>query len=70
MDYNRYPNKNFQLSWIREYLTEYDGTKPSDLTVERVYNEVQLLSLASNFLWGIWSLVQFEHSDIDFDFGR
>ncbi|KOB75530.1 Choline/ethanolamine kinase [Operophtera brumata] len=66
----KYPSKDFQISWIREYLTEYADSKPSEEDIERVYDEVQLQTLASHFLWGVWSLVQFEHSDIDFDFGR
>lgn len=71
IDYQRYPSKDFQLAWIRVYLSEYLGTMTPDAkSVDTVYEEVQKLSLASHFLWGIWSLVQFEHSDIDFDFGR
>ncbi|CAG4940598.1 unnamed protein product [Colias eurytheme] len=73
IDYSRYPNKEFQLFWIRTYLTEYfDDLDPETLSskTEEVYREVQLLSLVSHFMWGIWSLVQFEHSSIDFDFGR
>lgn len=70
IDYGKYPSKDFQMSWIREYLTEFANSKPSQQDIERVYNEGQLLTLASHFLWGIWSLVQFEHSDINFDFGR
>ncbi|CAH2063341.1 unnamed protein product, partial [Iphiclides podalirius] len=69
IDYNRYPDKEFQMYWIRLYLSEYlCQESPGDAEVEKVYVEVQQLSLASHFLWGIWSLVQYELSDIDFDF--
>ncbi|XP_013134700.1 PREDICTED: ethanolamine kinase isoform X2 [Papilio polytes] len=71
IDYNRYPDREYQMFWIRTYLSEYcDVEKPSEEEVEKVYKEVQRLSLASHFMWGIWSLVQYELSDIDFDFGR
>ncbi|XP_068628045.1 ethanolamine kinase [Battus philenor] len=70
IDYNRYPNKEYQVFWISTYLSEYlNKEKPNDTEVEKLYNEVQQLSLASHFLWGIWSLVQYELSDINFDFG-
>lgn len=46
------------------------NSDPTDEQIEKVYAEVHQLALLSHFLWGIWSLVQFEHSDIDFDFGR
>ncbi|CAH2268149.1 jg8156 [Pararge aegeria aegeria] len=68
---SRYPSKDFQINWIRIYLAEYlDNPSPSQTQIEDIYKDVQRLSLASNFKWGIWSLVQFELSDIDFDFGR
>ncbi|XP_072941683.1 ethanolamine kinase [Epargyreus clarus] len=71
IDYGRYPNKEFQMGWIRTYLSEYlEEDVPSTLHIEKVYKEVQQLALTSHFLWGIWSLVQYELSDIDFDFGR
>ncbi|XP_059060129.1 ethanolamine kinase [Achroia grisella] len=71
IDYKKYPSKEFQLSWIKVYLTEYkDGVTPREIEIEQVYAEVQQYVLASHFLWGIWSLVQFELSDIDFDFGK
>ncbi|XP_026765148.1 ethanolamine kinase [Galleria mellonella] len=71
IDYKRYPNKEFQTSWIKVYLTEYwDGVTPNESDIEKLYTEVQQHALASHFLWGVWSLVQFELSDIDFDFGR
>ncbi|XP_075972851.1 ethanolamine kinase 1 [Anticarsia gemmatalis] len=71
IDYNKYPSKDFQLKWIRAYLAEYQSdNNPSDEQIQNVYVEVQQLSLLSHFLWGIWSLVQYEHSTIDFDFLR
>lgn len=70
IDYKKYPCKEFQLNWLKVYLSEYMNSDPTDEQIEKVYAEVHQLALLSHFLWGIWSLVQFEHSDIDFDFGR
>ncbi|CAG9791938.1 unnamed protein product [Diatraea saccharalis] len=69
IDYKRYPNEEFQKKWLNVYLCEYLETdSPSVESVDKIYAEVQQLSLASHFMWGIWSLVQFELSNIDFDF--
>lgn len=59
------------MTWIEIYLKEFmEDHNPQLADIERVYKDVQQLSLASHFMWGVWSLVQFELSDIDFDFGR
>lgn len=70
IDYKRFPSKEFQIGWIRIYLSEYLNSNPSEAEVENVFNEVQYHILISHFLWGIWSLIQYELSDIDFDFLR
>ncbi|KAG8226117.1 hypothetical protein J437_LFUL006747 [Ladona fulva] len=36
--------------------------------VNELYIQVNKFSLASNLFWGIWALIQAEHSTIDFDF--
>ncbi|XP_013185648.1 ethanolamine kinase [Amyelois transitella] len=71
INYERYPNMEFQKKWIRVYLTEYlQDEIPTESDIQKVYKEVQRLTLASHFTWGVWSLVQYEHSTIDFDFGQ
>ncbi|XP_035431125.1 ethanolamine kinase [Spodoptera frugiperda] len=71
IDYDRYPCEEFQFDWIKVYLAMYlDIDHPTEPQIRKVYKEVQQMSLLSHFLWGIWSLVQYEHSDIDFDFVR
>ncbi|KAJ2950679.1 hypothetical protein O0L34_g8938 [Tuta absoluta] len=70
IDYSKYPSKEFQTSWIRSYLTEMNDGAPANEEVENTYRVVQYFAAASNFLWGIWSLVQLEHSTIDYDFAR
>lgn len=68
MDYDRYPSKDFQLQWLRVYLTEFNGTECTDSDVLRLYVQVNQFALASHFLWTVWALIQAEHSTIDFDF--
>ncbi|XP_050099116.1 ethanolamine kinase [Anopheles aquasalis] len=78
IDYERYPSREFQQRWLREYLLEYgatdDAPPPSPSVtvsaVERLYVQVNQYALASHFLWAVWALVQAEHSTIDFDFVR
>lgn len=69
IDYIRYPNKSYQENWLRIYLEEYKGTQAiTKQEIERLYVQVNKFALASHYLWTIWSLIQAEHSTIDFDF--
>lgn len=69
IDYAKYPSRDYQLEWLRVYLEEFEGnTEISDDDVERLYKQVNKFALGSHFLWTIWSLIQAEHSTIDFDF--
>lgn len=67
MDYGKYPDKALQFDWLKCYLSEFKG----DFTqhdVELLYVQVNKFVLASHVLWGLWALIQAEHSYIDFDF--
>jgi len=69
----RYPSKNHQLVWIREYLKfydEYTGNEQAitDERVEQLYAQTCKSSLASHLLWGCWALLQSQYSTIEFDF--
>lgn len=68
IDYGRYPEREFQLRWLRVYLEEFTGGPCSDDDVERLYVQVNQFALSAHFLWTIWALIQAEHSTIDFDF--
>lgn len=71
IDYTLYPSKEFQLSWLRIYLTNYhknDNVKITDDYVNKLYVQVNQFALAAHLFWGIWGLIQAEHSDIDYDF--
>lgn len=39
-----------------------------DAEVEQMYVQVRKFTLAAHLFWGIWSLIQAEHSTINFDF--
>lgn len=67
-DYSRYPKKELQFDWINVYLTEFNGRPPTEKEAEILYTEVNKFVLLSHLLWGIWSLIQAEHSDNDFDY--
>jgi len=71
IDYTKYPSREFQLEWLRVYLKEFNSTPDvTDDEVETLYKQVNKFALASHFLWTCWSLIQAEHSTIDFDFLR
>ncbi|XP_036232235.2 ethanolamine kinase [Bactrocera oleae] len=68
-DFSRYPKRDFQLAWLRVYLQEYlQRSEITDAEVERLYLQVNQFALAAHMLWTIWSLIQAEHSNIDFDY--
>lgn len=68
VDYSRYPDRDLQMDWLRIYLTELNDKEPSDSEVRTLYVQVNKFALAAHFMWGVWALVQAEHSLIDFDF--
>lgn len=68
VDYGKYPKKDLQKEWIQRYLTEFHGRSPNNIEVEKVYVQVNQFALASHLFWGLWALIQTEHSYIDFDF--
>jgi ethanolamine kinase len=70
IDYKRYPEKAYQLNWLRVYLETFESRPVTDEEIERLYVHVQKFALASHFLWFLWALIQAEHSTIDFDFLR
>jgi len=68
IDYTKYPSRDYQLDWLRAYLEEYKNAEVTDDDVETLYKHVNKFALSSHFLWSLWSLIQAEHSTIDFDF--
>lgn len=69
IDYSHYPNKEFQMEWLRVYLQHYlESEVVQDKDVERLYVQVNQFSLASHMFWVLWALIQAQHSRLDFDF--
>ncbi|XP_036343488.1 ethanolamine kinase-like [Rhagoletis pomonella] len=69
VDFSRYPQRDFQLAWLHVYLQEYlQRSHITDDEVERLYLQVNHFALAAHMLWTVWSLIQAEHSNIDFDY--
>ncbi|KAH8280755.1 hypothetical protein KR054_009758 [Drosophila jambulina] len=69
VDYSRYPKRDFQLRWLRVYLEEYlQRSYIQNEEVELLYVQVNQFALASHIFWTVWSLLQAEHSTIDFDY--
>ena len=75
-----YPNKEFQTHWLRHYLETWFAIKGRPLLaasiekpsiekeVELLYSQVNQFSMAAHLIWGLWAIVQSEHSTINFDF--
>lgn len=67
-DYSKYPTKELQTSWLKIYLTEFNGKSPAEEEIEKLYVHVNQFVLLSHIKWGIWALIQTEHSYINFDY--
>lgn len=69
IDYSYYPSKDYQLKWLREYLTHYGNDESvSDDDVYRLYAQVNKFALFGHLFWCLWAYNQAEHSEIDYDF--
>lgn len=71
INYTLYPSREFQLDWLRVYLTNYhknDNVSITDEYVNKLYVQVNQFALASHMFWAIWGMIQAEHSEIDYDF--
>ncbi|CAD5111466.1 DgyrCDS777 [Dimorphilus gyrociliatus] len=68
VDYSRYPDKEYQMKWLKTFLREKNGGDVDNKEVEKLYVQVNKFSLLSHFFWGVWALIQAANSSIDFDF--
>ncbi|TDG42769.1 hypothetical protein AWZ03_010816 [Drosophila navojoa] len=69
VDYTRYPKREFQLEWLRVYLECYlQRNNIQNEEVDRLFVQVNQFALAAHIFWTVWSLLQAEHSTIDFDY--
>ena len=67
VDFNNVPNEDYQKWWLKIYLSPISESVSNEL-VNKWYNSVQYMLPMSHLLWGVWSLMQAEISEIDFDF--
>eukprot|EP00003_Mantamonas_plastica_P021981 TRINITY_DN3648_c0_g2_i1.p1 TRINITY_DN3648_c0_g2~~TRINITY_DN3648_c0_g2_i1.p1 ORF type:complete len:234 (+),score=84.59 TRINITY_DN3648_c0_g2_i1:73-774(+) len=70
-NYDLYPEKEFQMTFITEYLRGYKGDdeySPDQEELELWYRMVNAYALLSHFWWGAWGLIQGYHSEIKTDF--
>ncbi|KAK5901783.1 hypothetical protein CesoFtcFv8_007108 [Champsocephalus esox] len=75
VNYSRYPSRELQRDWLTAYLQSYNHSTGREVTVTeaevtKLYVQVCKFSLASNFFWGVWAILQSRFSSIDFDFER
>ncbi|XP_013882056.1 ethanolamine kinase 1 [Austrofundulus limnaeus] len=75
VDYSLYPSQELQRDWLMAYLESYKrssgrGVSVTEAEVTQLYVQVCKFSLASNFFWGLWAILQSRYSSIDFDFQR
>ncbi|KAM4734979.1 ethanolamine kinase 2 [Anableps anableps] len=75
VDYSLYPSRELQRDWLTTYLESYKHSTGREVTVTdaevtQLYIQVCKFSLASNFFWGLWAILQSHYSSIDFDFQR
>ncbi|XP_053597991.1 ethanolamine kinase 1 [Microplitis demolitor] len=69
INYDLYPDEIFQRSWLRLYLQAYNkSSSVSEDQVTKLFKEIEKFILLTHFFWGCWSLIQYQHSTIDFDF--
>lgn len=71
LDWTRYPSPEVQRSWLRSYLSEYQGVVEDEVTLQDIElwrGWVTKFTLASHLLWGVWGLLQACHSSLDFDY--
>ncbi|XP_029379414.1 ethanolamine kinase 1 [Echeneis naucrates] len=75
VNYSLYPSLELQRDWLTAYLESYKQStgregKVIAAEVTQLYIQVCKFSLASNFFWGLWAILQSRFSSIDFDFQR
>ena len=80
-DYSLFPSREYQLKWLTIYLnsfykkvnTFYANETDKQVNVDNqlvndFYEEVRRFTLASHFMWAVWSLVQAQCSQLEFNF--
>ncbi|XP_050312518.1 ethanolamine kinase isoform X2 [Anthonomus grandis grandis] len=63
-----FPSEDFRKNWIRIYLEEFNKRPPLEGEIEDLHRNVLKFVLVTYVFWGIWALIQAEHSNIEFDY--
>lgn len=63
-----YPKKKQQYEFFEAYLSTHSKTETTEKDLQRLYIEANSFTLASHYMWGLWSLVQSRTSEINFGY--
>uniref|UniRef100_A0A2P2NRH9 Putative choline kinase 3 n=1 Tax=Rhizophora mucronata TaxID=61149 RepID=A0A2P2NRH9_RHIMU len=66
-DYSRYPDLQERRRFVHAYLCSA-GNQTSEDEIERLLHDVEMYTLASHLLWGVWGLISGYVNKIDFDY--
>ena len=58
---------SFQIQFFRQYL-EAKNEPCTEETLESLHKEANIGALASHLMWGLWSIVQNDKSNISFGY--
>ena len=63
-----HPSEQQQRVFVKTYLQARFGQEPTEEEVERLRVQVHKHELFSNMHWFLWGLLQYQVSDIDWDY--
>ncbi|XP_047338099.1 probable choline kinase 2 [Impatiens glandulifera] len=67
LDYTKYPNVDERQRFLRAYLNSADN-QTKNLELDDLIRDVEMYTLASHLLWGLWGIISEHVNDIDFDY--
>ena len=68
MDWSKYPSKESQCEFFRNYLRCLNKKEANDDEIEHLYFVVNHFHMASNLVWCLWGFIYAGLSTIDFDY--
>jgi len=74
VDYSRFPDRDYQMAWLRTYLESYherlghQHTGVTPLELETLFVQVNKFVLASHLMWMLWGIIQAKYSTIGYDY--
>ena len=63
-----HPSEQQQRAFVKTYLQARFGQEPTEEEVERLRVQVHKHEMFSNMHWFLWGLLQYQVSDIDWDY--